>query len=181
MSVEVRPAAPGDYERVGRLTVAAYAALPGRPVGAAYEEELRAVARRAAGAVVLVAVEDGQVRGAVTYVPDPDSPWAEGLLEGEASVRMLAVDPAAQGRGAGTALLEACVDLARVSGRARVVLHSTPWMTAAHRLYRRLGFRRAPERDWQPLPHVPLLGFVLEVGGSVAASPGGGTGETQGA
>jgi len=34
-------------------------------------------------------------------------------------------------------------------------------MTAAHRLYGRLGFVRAPELDWEPVPGIVLLGFRL--------------------
>ncbi|MHB8505403.1 MAG: GNAT family N-acetyltransferase, partial [Acidimicrobiales bacterium] len=73
-------------------------------------------------------------------------------------------DPAAQGRGAGSALLDACVERARAAGRTAVFLHSTPWMTAAHRLYARAGFERVPSRDWLPVPEVPLLAFRLAVG-----------------
>jgi hypothetical protein len=32
-------------------------------------------------------------------------------------------------------------------------------MHAAHRLYARLGFRRLPERDWEPVPAMTLLAF----------------------
>jgi hypothetical protein len=34
-------------------------------------------------------------------------------------------------------------------------------MTAAHRLYERLGFMRAPERDWKPVPEVRLISYEL--------------------
>jgi hypothetical protein len=40
-------------------------------------------------------------------------------------------------------------------------------MTAAHRLYQRLGFERDPDRDWRPDPQILLLGFVLDLGGSL--------------
>jgi hypothetical protein len=36
-------------------------------------------------------------------------------------------------------------------------------MAAAHRLYARLGFVRVPERDWEPVPGVQLLGFRLDL------------------
>jgi hypothetical protein len=36
-------------------------------------------------------------------------------------------------------------------------------MTAAHRLYERLGFKRAPERDWTPLPGITLLIYTREL------------------
>jgi ribosomal protein S18 acetylase RimI-like enzyme len=127
-----------------------------------YAEELADIAGRVAGAEVLVAV-DGRVLGCVTLVPDASSPWAEGLEEGEVGVRMLAVDPGAQGRGVGQSLLAACIGRAKELGRAALFLHSTPWMTAAHRLYKRAGFVRLPDRDWAPTPDVPLLAFRLQL------------------
>ena len=159
--MEIRPASPEEYGAVGDLTVAAYAALGHDTRDVGYDVELRDVAGRIeTGDVVLVAVEGDAIVGGVTYVRDHSSPSAE-FDEGEVGIRMLAVDPAAQGRGVGTALSLACIDLARADGARVVALHSTPWMTAAHRLYERLGFRRAPDRDFTPLPSVPLLAFVL--------------------
>jgi hypothetical protein len=35
-------------------------------------------------------------------------------------------------------------------------------MTAAHRLYARLGFRRDPGLDWSPVPGVDLVAFRLD-------------------
>jgi GNAT superfamily N-acetyltransferase len=162
--VEVRAARPDDYEQVADMTVAAYRALPGQRLSPRYERKLRDVAQRATAATVLVAVEHGRVVGAVTYVPDASSPYAEHLRPDEAGIRMLAVDPPAQRRGVGRALMQACIERARVAGRRRVVLHSTAWMSAAHTLYRSLGFVTAPDRDWKPEPGVELLGFVLELG-----------------
>jgi hypothetical protein len=34
-------------------------------------------------------------------------------------------------------------------------------MASAHRVYERLGFSRAPERDWQPVPGVDLIAYRL--------------------
>ena len=168
--IEVREARPDEYETAGQVTYDAYAALPGDHMDDEYGRELRDAARRAREAVVLVAVEKGRVLGCVTYVPDASSPWAEDLREGEAGVRMLAVDPAAQGRGIGRALAAACVDRARAEAKQAVMLHSTPWMEAAHHIYQGLGFRRVPTRDWVPLPKVPLLAFVLDLDG-LSAGP----------
>jgi hypothetical protein len=77
--VQIRPIRAGEYEETGRVIVAAYEAIPGGHMTDDYAEELSAVARRAAGAEVLVAVTD-HVLGSVTFVPDASSPWAE-LLE----------------------------------------------------------------------------------------------------
>lgn len=142
------------------MVLAAYRALAGRHLTAEYAAELSAVSRRADEAEVLVAVED-DVIGCVTLVPDDSSPWAELLEPGESGIRMLAVDPARQNRGVGAALLDRCIDEASAMGREALFLHSTPWMEAAHRLYGRAGFERVPERDYDPVPEVPLLAFRL--------------------
>jgi GNAT superfamily N-acetyltransferase len=160
--VEVREVHPTEYDAAGQVTLAAYRHLPGAHMTDSYAAELVAVDRRAVEAVVLVAVDpDGSIAGAVTYVPDPSSPWAEDLREGEVGIRMMAVSPDAQRGGVGAALLSACLERARVERRDAVFLHSTPWMATAHRLYERAGFRRVPERDWVPEPDVPLLAFRL--------------------
>jgi hypothetical protein len=36
-------------------------------------------------------------------------------------------------------------------------------MTAAHRLYHRLGFTRLPERDWSPEPDIELLVYARDL------------------
>lgn len=172
--MQVRAVRPDEYERAGQVVVAAYRALPGEHMTAGYAAELADVAHRAGEAEVLVAVEaegDGAILGCVTFVPDSTSPWAEFVEADEAAIRMLGVDPAAQGRGVGQALLDACLSRAGELGRGAVFLHSTPWMTAAHRLYERAGFVRVPDRDWRPLPTVPLLAFRLPLAGGAGPRP----------
>jgi len=154
---------------LGEIVVTAYRALGALHGDEAYEAELRDVERRAREAVVLAAIDGvtGTPIGCATYVPGPDNPWAELLEPGEAGVRMLAVDPAAQGRGAGTALARACVERARAEGKRRVLLHSLPIMTGAQRIYARLGFRRDEPRDWEPVPGIVLMAFALDLGGAL--------------
>jgi ribosomal protein S18 acetylase RimI-like enzyme len=156
--LEIRHAVPAEFPVVADVCVAAYAPfVSGDHV---YLAELRDVARRAAAAELLVAAEDGRVLGTVTFVPD-GGPLSEIAGPREAEFRMLAVDPAAHGRGVGTALLARVIEESRRRGRAGVVCSSQPAMRAAHRIYERLGFRRVPERDWSPLPGVDLLAFAI--------------------
>jgi ribosomal protein S18 acetylase RimI-like enzyme len=162
-ALEIRPVRPSEYEQAGAIVVKAYRALPGEVLSGGYEAELADVGARVGDTEVLVAVDGGAIVGCVTFVADSTSPWAEGVAADESSVRMLAVDPEHQGGGVGRALLDGCLTRAVALGRAAMFFHSTPWMTAAHRLYERAGFRRVPERDWTPIPEVPLLAFRLDL------------------
>jgi len=176
--VTVREARQDEYEAIGEVTVAAYSIFP-EVADPGYVAELRDVGGRAAVCPIYVAVEDaGHVVGGATYVPGPDNPLAESERAGEAGIRMLAVAPAAQGRGVGTALARALVDRARRDGRRGIALLSLPAMTGAHGLYERLGFRRAADRDWEPLPGLLLLGFELDLedAGLSQAAPRSGSG-----
>jgi ribosomal protein S18 acetylase RimI-like enzyme len=146
MALEIRPVGPTEYGRVGDLTVAAYAALPVDHLWDGYADEIRAVSERLETAEVLVAVLDGVIVGAVTYVSDPSSRWIEWNEPGEAQIRLLGVDPAAQGHGVGAALVAACIERAREQGLT-LILHTTNHMPAAQRLYPRLGFTRRHDRD----------------------------------
>jgi GNAT superfamily N-acetyltransferase len=163
--VVVRPVRPGEYEAVGDVTVAAYLTLDGFAPGERYAAELRDVAGRTETAEVIVAADDqGQIVGGVTFVPG-FGPLAEFEGVDESRMRMLAVAPEAQGRGIGRLLAEACIDRARATGRSRLVLHTTRAMAAAHRLYRGLGFARAPERDVRTPGGLVLEAYVFELDG----------------
>jgi ribosomal protein S18 acetylase RimI-like enzyme len=161
VDVEVRLVHTDEHDAAGALIVEAYEALAGGHLSEEYASELAGVGRRAQEADVLVALVSGELVGCATYVPSRESAWAE-LLEGdEAGLRMLAVRPASQQRGVGRALVDACIDRALRATRSALMLHTTPWMTAAHHLYERAGFERFPERDWTPDPAVPLLAYRL--------------------
>lgn len=164
--VVVRRARPAEYDVVGRLTLAAYEAdgLVGTPDGAEdfYVAMLLDAARRDREAEVWVAADGaGTLLGTVTWCPE-GSAWREVTARrDQAEFRMLAVDPAARRRGVARALVEACLARARDDGAREVLLSSLPQMTAAHGLYRDLGFVRAPELDHSPAPTVHLWAFRL--------------------
>lgn len=148
---------------MGALTVAAYVADGLIEADAAYAGELAAAQERATEAELVVAVdEDGALLGTVTFAL-AGSPWAEISHADEAEFRMLAVAPSARARGVGSALAQWCVDRAREQGCTAVALSTLTDMTTAHRIYERMGFVRAPARDWAPAPHVQLLAYVLDL------------------
>ena len=158
LGVEIREIREDEVESLADLTVRVYEAIDATE-GGEYLPHLRDVAGRMQTCTVLVAVEDGAVIGGVAYVPGPGE-WSDRAKEGEAEFRMLVVDPDHQRKGVGEALTQACIDLARRDERDLVIL-SQRSLTAAHRLYDRLGFVRAPDRDWYISPEVDLLCFTL--------------------
>jgi len=163
VSLQIRLAEPSEYAVVGALTVSAYTADGLLHEASDYVEELADAAARAREAELWVAVDGSaspEVLGTVTYCP-PGSPYRELAGPGEGEFRMLAVNPAHRRRGAGRALVQHCVTRSRTAGDRFVVICSLSQMTAAHGLYRELGFVRLPERDWRPIPEVELLAFRL--------------------
>ena len=151
-------AKPRSFPLLADLCVAAYAPFVGGDH--IYVAELRDVARRAADAKLLVAAAGDRVLGTVTFVPD-GGPLRQIAGPHEAEFRML-VEPSAHGRGVGTALLRrACSTTARRRQQQGIVCSSLQQMRTAHRIYQRLGFRRAPQRDWSLAPGVELLAFAL--------------------
>ncbi|MFH8464688.1 GNAT family N-acetyltransferase [Streptomyces sp. NPDC017991] len=190
MDIVIRRAEPEEYPALGDITAQAYLGDGLLDFGESdeYLGELRNVAKRAAAADVLVAVEAvaaveafdaadpagaavrgggaprGRLLGGVTFVPR-GGPMAEISRADEAEIRMLAVTKEARGHGVGTALVRACIDRARaVEGCGGIVLSTQRTMHSAHRIYEHLGFTRAPGRDWNPVPHlddIMLLSYEL--------------------
>jgi ribosomal protein S18 acetylase RimI-like enzyme len=162
--VILRRAQPEEYTAVGQLTLAAYVADGFLDDDHDYAAELRAAAHRAAEAELIVAVDatTHELLGTVTFCL-AGSHYAEVSRAGEAEFRMLAVAPAARGRGIGHALAGWCVDRARERGCTAVVLSSLDEMHTAHRLYERMGFRRLPERDWLATPEIFLVSYALDL------------------
>jgi ribosomal protein S18 acetylase RimI-like enzyme len=147
VSVTVRVAEPADLPQVGDLTAHAYLSDDLVDPDHWYVDELRDAGRRAAGATVLVAVDDDQVLGTITLAP-AGTEYAEIAEPGEIELRMLAVHPDARGRRIGELLMRAAIERGLGWGAHAVVLSTMPEMRSAQRVYDRMGLRRTPERDW---------------------------------
>jgi ribosomal protein S18 acetylase RimI-like enzyme len=155
--MEVRAVRPEEYPEAGRVTALAYREFvePGETDWEDYLEEIADIGARAGRSDVVVAVQDGRIVGSATLelgqrIDEDDPP----LEPDEAHIRMLGVHPDARGRGAARALMEACFERARASGRTRVTLHTTHRMKAAQRMYESMGFERLADRVFPD-------GFVL--------------------
>lgn len=166
--LEIRPLGADDVDAAGNLAFAAWDSLEAQSESArAYMASASMVrseiAERLATSTMLGAWLDGRLAGVVNYTSGPRDPYAEYTDADASGIRLLGVALEARGRGVGAALVRACIDRARGEGKAKVVLHTTPWMHIAQRLYPRLGFKRTPERDFSPKPDLPLLGYTLEL------------------
>jgi ribosomal protein S18 acetylase RimI-like enzyme len=160
-AVSVETARPEDFPRIAELTVRVY--VDGGLASERYAPELADVAGRADRAELLVVRgEGGQVVGSVALVLEGDFGNVT-ASDDEAAFRMLVVDPSVQGRGIGELLVTTCLERARAAGKRRMVLSTDTRMTAAQRLYRRLGFVRLPERDWKPEPGIDLLVYARDL------------------
>lgn len=158
MPLLIRPARADELDLVGQICVTAYAAGGHLDANDDYADTLRDAGDRAATTEVLVADRDGEIVGTVTICP-VQSPYAEIGRAGESEFRFLAVVPSAWRTGVGEALVDACEQRARERGASAHVICVIDVNEAAHRLYRRLGFQRLPERDWSPRAGVNLLAY----------------------
>ena len=160
-SLSVESARPEDFPRIAELTVGVY--VQGALASDAYTPELADVAGRAGRSELLVVRDaEGRVVGSVALVLSGDFGEVTNS-DDEAAFRMLVVDPDARGQGVGELLVRSCLDRAWAAGKRRMVLSTDPRMTAAHRLYERLGFGRLPDRDWSPMPGIDLLVYARDV------------------
>ncbi|MEV0191204.1 GNAT family N-acetyltransferase [Kitasatospora purpeofusca] len=162
MDIVIRPARPEEFGEAGRITVEAFVGDGHTAPDGDYVHRLRDAARRAAEAELLVAVDSaaGTVLGCVTFAVGGTT-WADIATPEEGEIRMLATAAAARGRGVGEALVRAALTRSRELGLAGMAFSTQPAMTTAHRIYERVGFGRAPERDWSPVPGVDLMVYSM--------------------
>ena len=163
VAVEVSAARAEEHAELGRIVVAAYRSV-NAAVGPEYEAVLADVAARAAeaGTSVLAARVDGAVVGCATLALF-GSTFSHAGDGGTATLRMVGVDPAAQGLGAGRALVLQAIDEARAAGCTRMFLSTQPVMERAQRLYESLGFRRVPGGDQVVRDGLCLLAYELDL------------------
>lgn len=115
----------------------------------------------AAAGRTFVVEQEGGLAGVIVFRPSSSQARAVAGA-GEAEQSRLVVGAAARGRGAGRALAELCIELAREEGAKAIALWSRTHQVEAHQLYESLGYRRAPERDSADADGARLV-FVLEL------------------
>ncbi|MBI4303706.1 MAG: GNAT family N-acetyltransferase [Chloroflexi bacterium] len=140
-----------------------YATFVPSPAWEAYLEDISDVRGRLADSQLVVAEVDNRLVGAVTLYLEGLHYSERGWPQGWAGIRLLAVHPAYRGRGIGRALMEECIRRCREHGIATIGLHTTEIMDIARRMYERMGFKRAPEFDFQPAPSIVVTAYRLDL------------------
>jgi GNAT superfamily N-acetyltransferase len=169
-NLQIRDARDTDRDAIRDVTLAAYqeyaAILPPAHWGD-YRRDMLDSLVNVGPAQQIVAEQNGAIvgsvllypAGAVFYAPDGIS----FVRIEQPEVRLLAVAPAARGEGIGTALMQECVRRARLSKASTLTLRTSDMMQAAVRMYDHMGFVRAPELDFRPVPGVTIKGYRLKL------------------
>jgi ribosomal protein S18 acetylase RimI-like enzyme len=156
--VTIRNFEPDDDAAVNALALAAFQQYKGHyDDWAAFLRDVGAMATLAKAGELIVALTDGRIAGAVGYV-GPNLPKAAQFDPSWAIIRMLAVDPAARGRGPGKALTLECIRRAERDRSAVIALHTSPFMTVALEMYLRLGFEA--DKEGPPVRGAPTTVYL---------------------
>lgn len=167
----IRDAREEELADAGRVMLAAYEQYrPGpdepenvRTAWERYFAEIEDVGSRWEKSSLIVAEVDGRIAGTVTFYPPGVAEEYPGGGEASprewAGFRLLAVDPDVRGLGIGRMLSEECIRRAREAGAPVIGLHTTELMKVARAMYERMGFERAPEYDFYPIPDDPFCVF----------------------
>lgn len=171
MELDIRDVRKEEFESLGRLMVEVYSQLedfPRRDEQPRYYEMLASIGKfseRNEARVLVAVTAENAIVGGVVYFGDMAEYGSGGTATHEknaSGIRLLAVDPAFRGSGAGKALTEACIALARERGHSNVILHTTQAMKIAWGLYERLGFKRSEDLDFMQ-GELPVYGFRLQL------------------
>ncbi len=164
----IRDARDGDHDAIRDVTMSAYqeyaALMSAHWEG--YRQSILATLDEVRPAEQIVAELDGAIAGTVLLYPAGAvlvAPNGVPVTLAWPEVRLLAVAPAARGKGIGAALVRECMRRARQSGATVMTLHTTDVMRVAMAMYERMGFIRAPELDFHPAPNVTVKGYRFDL------------------
>jgi GNAT superfamily N-acetyltransferase len=106
-----------------------------------YSEAFEAIEARP-GYHVLAAEEDGELLASVTVIVEPNLTYQGTPF---ALIENVIVTEAARGKGVGTQIINAAVEIAREAGCYKVSLTSNKRREDAHRFYESIGFQPSHE------------------------------------
>ncbi len=150
--VNVRHAEDRDRNAVERVLLAAYGEYALTLPGDRWKEYKASIVQAIdtpTTSARLVAEVDGEVVGSVFVYDSSASAYGAPQLEiHNPIIRLLGVSPHARGLGVATELIRASARLALDSGADTLHLHTSDMMASAVKLYERLGFERAHDKEF---------------------------------
>ncbi|WP_123041525.1 GNAT family N-acetyltransferase [Cohnella candidum] len=149
--VLIREARVSDREAIRKVLLDAYGQYesvlsPER--WEAYKENIEASVDSAGPRTRLVAERNGEIIGSALLFDSSLAAYGHDIGIESPIVRLLAVSQSARGQGVATALLRESARLAVEWGADTLHLHTSDMMASAVRLYERLGFERAYDKEF---------------------------------
>ena len=147
----IRTARPDeDWESLTLLIRSAYAYWAERNQKfVATTQDAEETRKRATSGTCFLAEIDGKIVGTLTVYPsDPEDYCPYYRNPQVAAFGQFAVDPACQGKGIGTKLIEAAEDYARATGHTELALDTSENAQILIDYYNRLGFQVVGDMDW---------------------------------
>ena len=154
-SLSIREIKKKEFEKLGRLMVEVYSNLEGSPTQneqPGYYEMLANMGGFSGkkNTKVLVAQSaESELVGGVVYFADMAEYGSGGTastVKNASGIRLLSVSSRFRRTGAGKALTNSCIQLARDKGHGPVVLHTTQAMQIAWQFYQKSVFERSIDR-----------------------------------
>lgn len=150
--VVIRPLRDGEIPAVTELLHRAYRRLAeqGLHFVAAHQDD-DTTRKRIRGGTCLVAEQDGEIVGTITYLPPGEKGGCEWYDRPDvAEFEQYAVEPSLQGSGIGVRLLDEAERMARADGAAELACDTAEPATGLIAMYLARGYRRVQPVDWRP-------------------------------
>jgi GNAT superfamily N-acetyltransferase len=148
----IRHAEPGDRDSLEAVLLDAYGQYAdelSEELWYQYKASILASIDGAATKARLIAERDGEVVGSVFLFDSSEAAYGNPDLDIHSPIiRLLAVARKARGHGIATELIRASAKLASEWGADTLHLHTSDMMDSAVRLYERLGFERAYDKEF---------------------------------
>ncbi|MCP1182917.1 GNAT family N-acetyltransferase [Paenibacillus sp. 1781tsa1] len=133
-------------------------------VWVAYKAGIAEATRKSSTIAKLVAELDGEIVGSVFVYASSETAYGNAELGIHSPIiRLLGVTGKARGRGVATELIRASVRLASERGADTLYLHTSDMMGAAIRLYERLGFERALDKEFMTGGNTLVKSYRLQL------------------
>ncbi|QRG70459.1 GNAT family N-acetyltransferase [Brevibacillus choshinensis] len=150
--ITIRDAVAGDRERLEKHLIEAYRQYEQKLSAKRWELYKEEMKRSVAGErtfAFLVAGLGDEIVGSVQLFASSEAAYGKPELAIHSPIiRFLAVSPNARGKGIAVQLIRESIRRSLAIGASTLHLHTTDMMEAAVKLYERLGFERAVEKDF---------------------------------